>query len=114
MKFYITKRYNLLDYDGSAVNDSLEVLQEFDDLKNCKTSFKSILKDIDKGNIIIKLQTRDTKNHGLKTLISEYRKIEKFKYFESEFIALEIIESKKDPKEFCVSDGVIKQEGYIY
>ena len=66
MKFYITKRYNLLDYDPS------KHFQEFDENK-CKTSFKSILKDIDK-NIIIKLQTRDTKNH-FKTLISEYRKI---------------------------------------
>tara|TARA_Y100001970_G_scaffold262342_1_gene346460 strand:- start:410 stop:754 length:345 start_codon:yes stop_codon:yes gene_type:complete len=114
MKFYITKRSNLLDCDGSALHDSLEVLEEFDDLNNCKKKFKSILKEIDRGNIIRKLQTKNKNNHGLQTLISEYRKIEIFKFWESEFIALEIIESKKEPKKFRVSDGVKNQGGYVY
>ena len=72
------------------------------------------LKEIDKDNIISKYQTKNKYNYGLKTLISEYRKIEIFKFWESEFIALEIIESKKDPKKFCISDGVKNQGGYVY
>ena len=114
MKYYITKRSNLLDCDGSALHDSFEVIKEFDDLSDCEKKFQSILKEIDKDNIISKYQTKNQYNYGLKTLISEYRKIEIFKFWESEFIALEIIESKKDPKKFCISDGVKNQGGYVY
>ena len=40
--------------------------------------------------------------------------IEIFKFWESEFIALEIIESKKNPKSFNISDGVKNFGGYVY
>ena len=80
MNFYITKRSNLLDCDGSALHDSLEILEEFDDLNSCKKKFNLILKQIDCENVIRKSQTKNQYNHGLKTLISEYRKIEIFKF----------------------------------
>ena len=115
MKLYITKRFNLLDYDGSAIHDSFEILEVFDELSACKKKFESLLKDIDDENIIEKLQIKTQYNHGLiKTLITEYRKIEIFKFWESEFIALEIIESSENPKKFQISDGVKNFNGYVY
>ena len=114
MKYYITKRSNLLDCDGSALHDSFEIIEEFNELGDCEKQFKSILKEIDKINIIKKYRTNNQYHHGLKTLISEYRKIEIFKFWESEFIALEIIESKNDPEKFYISDGVKNQGGYVY
>ena len=114
MKYHITKRSNLLDCDGSALHDSFELIESFDDLSKCEIFFKSRLIEIDEENIIKKAQVKNQSNHGLKTLISEYRKIEIFKFWESEFIALEIIESKKNPKSFNISDGVKNFCGYVY
>ncbi len=113
-KFYITKRSNLLDCDGSALHDSFEILEVFDDLSHCEKKYKSILEVIDTENIIKKWQTKNQYNHGLKTLISEYRKIEIYKFIESEFIALEIIVSNQDPEKFLISDGVKNEGGYVF
>lgn len=115
IKFYITERSNLLDCDGSALHDSFSIIGEFDKLSDCERKFKSILKGIDKGNIIKKMQSKNQNNYSnVKTLITEYRKIEIFKFLESEFIALEIIETKKDPKKFQLIDGVKNFSGYVY
>ena len=36
MKYYITKRSNLLDCDGSALHDLFEIIEEFNDLSDCE------------------------------------------------------------------------------
>ena len=54
MKYYITKRSNLLDCDGSALHDSFEILETFDELDKCKKKFKALVQDLDKDDVIKK------------------------------------------------------------
>ncbi len=118
--YYIIKRSNLLDCDGSAFHDSLEIMDRFDSLEKCKKKFKKILSTIDSENIIKKhtVNSSDKKNQNkyntVLTLLSEYRKIEIFKFMENEMIALEIIKTSTDPKKFHIDDGVRNFSGSIY
>ena len=111
MKYYITKRSNLLDCDGSALHDSFEILHTFDCLEKCKDKFKSIIKDLDNAHIIKSLTVKDANNS---TLISEYRKIEIFKFIESYFVAYEIIQTRKSSSKLFIEDGVNNFMGRVY
>ena len=119
--YYIIERSNLLDCDGSAFHDSLKIIERFDSLEKCKKKFKKFLSGIDSGNIIDKYTADRTGksnlnkyNNGIVTLVSEYRKIEIFKFMENEMIALEIIKTNIDPEKFHVHDGVRNFSGSIY
>jgi len=118
-KFYIIKRSNLLDCDGSAIHDSFEILETFNELTDCTNKFKTLVADLDKENIIKKHTINKSlksnpKYNNLTTLISEYRKIEIFKFWENECIALEIIRTDINPKKFDILDGVRDFMGCIY
>ena len=118
--YYIVKRSNLLDCDGSALHDSFEIIESFTTLADCKKKFKKLLTGIDSGDIIDKYtvdmskKSNLNKYNGIVTLVSEYRKIEIFKFMENEMIALEIIKTSIDPKKFIVHDGVRNFRGSIY
>ncbi len=118
--YYIIKRSNLLDCDGSAFHDSLDIIERFDTLEKCKKKFKKKLSDIDSEDIINKHtvdsseKSNQSKYNGVLTLLSEYRKIEIFKFMENEMIALEIIKTSIDPKKFLIDDGVRNFSGCIY
>ena len=43
--YYIIKRSNLLDCDGSAFHDSLEIVGSFKSLNDCKKKFKEFYGD---------------------------------------------------------------------
>ena len=120
LNYYIIKRSNLLDCDGSAFHDSLEVLERFNKFENCKKKFKELLKELDEG-YVIKKETIDypeksnlNKYNDITTVISEYRKIEIFKFIENETIALEIIKTIIEPNKFHIDDGVRNFSGCIY
>ena len=118
--YYIIERSNLLDCDGSAFHDTLKIIERFDSLEKCKKKFKKLLSGIDSGDIIDKYtvdmskKSNLNKYNGIVTLVSEYRKIEIFKFMENEMIALEIIKTSIDPKKFNVHDGVRNFRGSIY
>ena len=118
--YYIIKRSNLLDCDGSAFHDTLEVLKRFDTFEKCKKKFKKLVSEIESENIIDKYtldnpeKSNLNKYNDIVTLVTEYRKIEIFKFIENETIALEIIKTNIDPKKFHVSDGVRNFSGCIY
>tara|TARA_Y100000996_G_C21999394_1_gene427976 strand:- start:37 stop:420 length:384 start_codon:yes stop_codon:yes gene_type:complete len=118
--YYIIKRSNLLDCDGSAFHDSFEIIESFTTLADCKKKFKKILSSIDSENIINKHtvkcseKSKQNKYNDILTLLSEYRKIEIFKFIENEMIALEIIKTRIDPKKFLIDDGVRNFSGCIY
>ena len=70
---------------------------------------------MDEKNIIDSLTIDNkTKQDGVETLISEYRKVEIFKFYESEFVALEIIKTTKNPEKLKVDNGVTNFSGYVY
>ena len=118
--YYIIERSNLLDCDGSAFHDSLKIIERFDSFEKCNIKFKKLLSGIDSGNIIDKYtidrseKSNLNKHNNITTLVSEYRKIEIFKFIENEMIALEIIKTNIDPKKFHIIDGVRNFSGYIY
>ena len=119
-KYYIIKRSNLLDCDGSAFHDSLEIVESFTTLNDCEKNFKELLNKLDGENIVDQCSINHTgKNHlnkynTITTLISEYRKIEIFKFMENEMIALEIIKTSIDPEKFQIDDGVRNFSGCAY
>jgi hypothetical protein len=113
-KFYITKRSNLLDCDGSAFHDSFEILETHDNLDDCKKEFKSLINCIDTEDIIEKHTIDHLSANNSTTLITEYRKIEIYKFLEREWIALEIIKSSRNPKKFNIIDGVKNFSGSVY
>ena len=118
--YYIIKRSNLLDCDGSAFHDSLEIVGSFTSLNDCKKKFKELVNKLDGENIVDQYSINHTeKNHlnkynDITTLITEYRKVEIFKFIENETIALEIIKTSIDPKKFHIDDGVRNFSGCIY
>ena len=120
LNYYIIKRSNLLDCDGSAFHDSLEIIESFTTFNNCKKKFKELLNKLDGEDIIDKYtvdhpeKSHLNKYNDITTLISEYRKIEIFKFIENETIALEIIKTSIDPKKFHIDDGVRNFGGTIY
>ena len=113
-KFYITKRSNLLDCDGSSLNDFFEILVSFDNFDDCKKRFKSLIDDIDLGNVIEKHTIDHLSENNATILITEYRKIEIYKFLESEWVAIEIIKSSRNPKKFYIQNGVKNFTGKVH
>ena len=113
-KFYITKRSNLLDCDGSSLNDFFEILVSFDNFDDCKKRFKSLIDDIDSGNVIEKRTINHLSENSATILITEYRKIEIYKFLESEWVAIEIIKSSRNPKKFYIQNGVKNFTGKVH
>ena len=112
MKFYITKRSNLIDCDGSSLHDHFEILNTFDCIKKCKKKFDSLIKKIDNDDNIVRKET--VKNSSNVTIISEYRKIEIFKFLENEYICIEIIQTDENPNKIFIEDGVKNFSGKVH